>query len=245
MKKSHRYQLQITASNCDSADKMGVHHMLGAFQDIATAHSIVLGIDGGTLGRESNVFWAILKTKLKIYSTPRFLDYINIETWPNTPGSIRCERNYRITSTDGKSLVEGRSEWVMLDCDKRTVRKVSSTAYDTTMEHISDVLCPEPFSRRSEKVEDEHLIYTHLARSSDIDTSQHVNNVVYARLILDTFERSFFRENDIYEFEIAYQHECREGEMINVYKKEIDTGWYFETRADDGRIFANAFMTIK
>lgn len=241
----YKNNFQVLASNCNCAGCMGVADIFNEFQDIATVHSQLMKIDGNTLRKESGAFWVVLKNKIHIYTTPKFLDRLVMETWPNMPGPVRSERNYVIRSVDGSVMVEGRSEWVILDCNDRTLRKLSSTGYPLDDIHDNRVLLPTPYTRMKETVTKDDFVFSKKVMSSDIDLSNHTNNVVYCRLMLDAFNCDFFINNVVTDFEISYQHESREGEYIEIYKKDIDEGYFLQASSPDGRVYATAILKVR
>ncbi len=238
-------EFQVLASNSNSTEGMGVSDILNEFQDATTAHAEILHVDGRTMRDKSNAFWVILKNKIRIYRTPKFLDRLKISTWPNYPGPVRSNRNFIIEDEAGNILVEGRSEWVLLDMDDRTVRRFSTTVYPVEFEHYDAVILPGPFLRMRESIDDTHFIYSKKVMFSDIDIAGHTNNVVYVKLLMNAFDCKFFTSNEVTDFEIDYRHESHEGEMINIYKKETEDGYYLQASDPDGRIFACAVMKTR
>ena len=245
MYQTYKKDIQVLASHCTAAECMGISSILNEFQDAASAHSLLMNVDGITMRNRSNVFWVILKSKIRVHKTPGFLDTLTIETWPNAPGPVRSCRNFTMASVDGELLVEGRSEWGLLDCTDRTLRKFSSTDYPRDFEHRDTVLLPEPFLRIRETVTDDDFVYSKKIMFSDIDFSGHTNNVVYIDMMMNAFDCQFFKEHEVTEFEIDYCHESREGETVNIYRKDGPDSIYIQLSNPDGKVYAVAVMKVK
>ena len=62
---------------------------------------------------------------------------------------------------------------------------------------------------------------------TDIDFTNHVNNASYVRFILNTFKSDFFVKKNVTDLDIQYINECREGDFINIYKKQFDNNFNF------------------
>ena len=116
----------ILPSVCDVADKLSVADSAGIFQDIATEHAQIMGVDGDTLLEKSGGFWVVLKTKIIFFRRPAMLENVTVATWPNTPRGLRCTRNYTVEQ-NGATIICGKSQWAILDSTTHHPRKLEST----------------------------------------------------------------------------------------------------------------------
>lgn len=234
--------MQVLISDTNSVYEMGISNLMYKFQDLAALHSQDFGFDNLTLREKSNAFWVILRCKIHIDKTPKFLDNISVETWPNMPKYVRCNRNFVIRDADGQPIIRALTEWALLDADTHGVRRFSSTIYPMDEEHLKDTAMDEPFRLGRMDFGSEDLVYTSKVMSSDIDVSQHTNNVTYCRYLLNAFDSSFFSNNKITDFEINYRHESREGDLFEVYKKETPDGITLQASNPDGKVYASALI---
>lgn len=244
MKIISRKNLTVLAAGCGFTGDAFLHHIFDIFQDISTENSREFKMDSDAMANESNAYWIVQKNRVRIHKMPHIYDDITVETWPNAPGNVRCDRNCRIKDRSGAVMVEGRSQWVILDRDTHMIRKISSTVYPINGEHIEDKLLTEPFLRLNEQFGDEDFVYSHRVKMSDMDISNHTNNVAYIRIMTDALEPSFFSENEIYEFEIEYKKESHYGDELKIYKKERDGKIYLAAIGNEG-INAVCVMTLK
>ena len=67
-----------------------------------------------------------------------------------------------------------------------------------------------------------NLAYIQKVRSQDIDFSNHVNNTVYVHYIMNTFSNEFLDKIDITDVEMHYIAESKEGQVLKIYKKELE-----------------------
>ena len=71
---------------------------------------------------------------------------------------------------------------------------------------------------------------------TDIDFSNHTNNAVYIRHILNTFPSDFFGKHTVEDFEIHYLHETLEGDLLSIYKKQTDNTFEFLIKSGDNEV---------
>ncbi|MBQ7816430.1 MAG: hypothetical protein IJ339_03610, partial [Oscillospiraceae bacterium] len=149
---------------------------------------------------------------------PSMLKEVTISTWPEKPSRIRCNRYYSI-KFDEKLLIEGKTEWVMVEMESGRPAKIEG-AYPVEMEHCTDIVCAEPFCRLGTNFDDCEEIAQYTVCSADIDVSQHMNNVAYIRAVLGCFSTKEIEDMTINEIDVAYRLQCYEGEKLSFRVKK-------------------------
>lgn len=209
-------QIIIPISQCDNNAHLNITGIFNIFMDIATEHGAQIGV-GSDVMSAKGLFWVASKTKIKINSTPKMLSEVVAATWPETPNRIRCNRYYYIK--DGKELlVEGKTEWIMVDIASGRPSKIEGV-YPEGFKHCTDVVCDEPFTRLGTHFEDCEKLAEYTVCSTDIDMSQHMNNVAYIRAVLGVFSTKEIEQMKIKEIEVAYRAQCYEGEKLTFFAK--------------------------
>ena len=211
---------------------------LNMFQDVAEQHANIMGIGGHDLLEQSNALWVVTRTKTIFNKLPKANDEITVLTWPAGANGVRCDRNYSIIK-DGESIINGISEWVIIDATTRRLRRVETTNYPTDIEWLTERAIDTPFSKLKDDFSEEDFVFEQTVRANDIDSSKHTNNVVYCTLLLNTFSVKELESMTIKEIEIAYHSESREGDTLRIYKQKRDDGYYFAIKNNQ-----NALMTL-
>ena len=101
------------------------------------------------------------------------------------------------------------------------------------------------FSKLAEEFTENDFVYEQKIYSSDIDFSQHTNNVAYVKYIMNTFNCDFFNNNKITDIEIHYIKETREGHTLKVYKKEKNNSMEFLIKEEDKEVIRASLKYIK
>lgn len=241
--KNNEYILNTTvlSGQCDSLMRFKTESSFMAFQDVASRHAMFLGIDDFSLLEKDNAMWVVSKTKVKINKLPKWNDEISVRTWPMGAEGVRCNRCYQIIK-DGEVYINGITEWVIIDADARTLRKVETTSYPNDIDWITEKSIDERFRRFKDDFTDDDFVYKRLIRSGDIDVTHHTNNVTYITMLLDTFSVKQLEVMELKEIEVSYLSESLEGEILYIYKKEREDGTYFSIKKDDGKLVLMAFL---
>lgn len=225
----------VLCGQCDSLMRFKTESIFMIFQDMASRHAVYLGVDDSSLLRNDNAMWVVSKTKVKINKLPRWNDEIRVRTWPMGAEGVRCNRCYQIIK-DGEVLINGITEWVIIDATTRSLRKIETTSYPNDVDWIKEKSIEDRFRRFKDDFTEEDLVYKRLIRSGDIDVTHHVNNVTYITMLLDTFSVVELENMTIGEMEVSYLNESLEGELLSIFKKKREDGTYFSIKKEDGRV---------
>ena len=148
---------------------------------------------------------------------------------------VRCNRCYQIIK-DNEILINGITEWVIIDATTRTLRKVETTSYPNDIDWITEKSIEEKFRRFKDDFTENDVVYKRLIRSGDIDVTHHTNNVTYITMLLDTFSVKELENMSLKEIEVSYINESFEGETLSIYRKKREDGTYFSIKKDDGKV---------
>lgn len=222
----------IHPSLCGADQRLSVKGAFSLLVDTAADHSELIGT-GCCDMRNRHRFWLMSRAKIRFYSRPQMMDEITISTWPKAPGHYLCDRFYTVEQ-DGVCVLEGRQEWAVLDTD--TARPIrTESIYPDTLTPLPVEVLATPFTRMRDTLEEADLVYRTTVIPSDIDFGGHVNNVVYLRLIGDSFTTAEGLALSPREVEVQYLAPCYEGEELSVLRKRTDEGYAFAIRKPNGK----------
>lgn len=229
-------EIVILPSLCDSAGKLGIPDTFALFMDIASEHADALGCGIGALGKK-DLFWLTVRTRVRFFRRPALMERAVLSTWPEAPGRLRAERDYRLEQ-EGELLAAGRTEWAVLD--QRTGRLISpGKVYPAGLDFFPERVWDEPFTRMPDEPLPEYARYA--VRSVDMDLGRHMNNIAYLRSLAGTFPAAEWQGLGIRELEIAYRTSCHEGDtLIWQRRTEGDGSFTFRAELEDGRIAVQA-----
>lgn len=222
----------LLTSKLDYEGKLKTAGLFDLFMDLAAEHAEYIGVGYKSM-LEHRAFWLAVRTRVRIYKTPRLQDRVKVKTWPGKPGLVKCDRFYSLTMA-GEVLAEGRTEWVAQNIDDGRVLKTDAFGYPLDMVPLPERVCDGPFTRFKERPDPANLCAHYTVNSRDIDTGRHMNNVAYVRMLMGTFTVSELERMDISEVEVSYSAACREGEELTVYRRRDEEGVHFLVQKPDG-----------
>lgn len=222
---------RIQVSSCDHNARLSFVGIFNIFMDIATEHASLLNIGNDALS-ESNCFWVAAKTRINVIRRPFVNEELQVATWPEKPGNIRCNRYCTISDSDSV-IIAAKTEWTILDANTGRPQRTKDI-YPEGLEYVEDSVCVEPFERFKTDFNKCEEISVHRVVSSDIDMSRHMNNVAYIRMVLSAFTCEELDKMAIKEIEIAYKAQCYEGETLSVRRCVTQSGMEIGVLKADG-----------
>ena len=213
---------KVLMSDCDHNGKLFYTSFFSSFMDTATLHGDVMGVSAVDLAK-LNLFWVITKSKIKFYNRPEMMSDYKVTTWPTPPEILRSLR-YASFENEKGVFAEGKTEWIMLKKD--TFRPSKTTGvYPKEVTFTNKTILNEPWERFNDdfSVFDKKISYT--VKSTDIDLSNHMNNVNYIRALFSCFSTKEIDSLDIKEIEIHYIKQCFEGDELKIRLKNTENGF--------------------
>lgn len=212
-------ELTILPGACDSSAALGIPDTFTLMMDAATEHACALGCGIDALAPRG-LFWLAVRTRVRFFRRPRMLERVTLATWPEHPGKLRADRDYRITGQDGETLVAGKTEWTVLETESGRLRPAADV-FPPDLSFSDEVVWSEPYSRMADAPLEEFARYT--VRSVDIDLGGHMNNAAYVRALAGCFSCEAWQGMELRELEIVYRAPCYEGDTL-VWQKSEDGG---------------------
>lgn len=186
--------------------------ILKAFQDIALEHANLLKIGIEDI-KQKDLLWVALKIKFEIVKQPKPDEVLTIETYPSATNMMEYFREYMIFDKSGNLLVKGVSKWCMIS---RTTRHISLMTKLFPLSTNQNTLF-EGRLFKMEVFEPEFLAdYTYQILPCDIDSNNHVNNTVYAKIIDNMLA---LEHHNLKHFEIDFLKETFLGQRLDMFKK--------------------------
>lgn len=238
MKAYYEKELRIGASMCGADGRLGIHNTFALFQDIASEHAEALGVGFQAMTARRS-FWLTARSRVRFCHRPAIMTGTSIETWPAAPGSVRCDRFYRLRAGE-TLLAEGRTEWCVYDTEKNAVNPVSEAGFIDGLEYREEKLLDAPWARLRHNFSDEDQVYSHTVATTDVDLGRHMNNVAYLRVLTDSFSVAELENMRVSEMEILFLMPCFEGDALRIMRRATDYGYEFGVRRPDGRYAALA-----
>ena len=228
---------KIFTSTCDDMGKISIPAVFNIFMDLATEHGTEIKMGANDL-LQKGCIWLTSKTKVIFNKLPKFMDEVELETWPEKPGNVRCNRYYKI-SKNGETLIEGKSEWAIINVESQKLIKLNEV-YNSEITHREDKVADKPFARMSDDFKDAEILEKYNIRSTDIDTSHHMNNVAYVKMIFGAFTTAELHKMNFKEIDVLFKSQSFEGEVLTICRRECENGFDIGVLHENGSVAVEA-----
>lgn len=230
----------ILPSQVDARGRLSPAHTFDLFMDTATEAAGAMGVGWDFLMRRG-LFWITVKTRVRFIDPPRLLESVQVVTWPERPGDMRCNRHYEIRRGDAV-LVQGKTEWAIVDVRAGRPQPMADIL-PADLVYPEAKACPEPFPMIDGDFPDPPFAW-HLVTATDIDMARHMNNVAYVRTIINAFPLKAWEALDVKQMDVVFLASAHEGDTLSFRKRR--NGDALDIRGDlpDGATSVLARLTV-
>jgi len=220
----YKKKYHVDYGDSDYYKNLKLSSLFNYLQDIASLHSENLGIGINYIQQKFNVAWVMVRILVDIDRMPHWNEDIFIETWPMEPKKLEFERDFIVRDQQGNVLVSAISSWVILDVDKREIRKseLIKREYPAFEEKRA---IDGRMGKLKPNGELSH-VYSRKIGYSDIDINGHLNNSKYIDYITDCFSLKDHGKYTAKSLQVSYVNEAMAGETIILHKdvSELESG---------------------
>ncbi len=205
----------LRAADFDRWSTLRPAAIMDLFQDIAGRHANQLGCGLEAL-LEKNVVWILVKLRFRVLKDAHMYQQVKVRTWPLPPQRISYTREYLISDENGEAIVEGSSEWVLMDFSSRKIVAIGDI-------YPLESFCEKRnFEERFPRLRafDAENSYSFIPPYSDFDMNGHVNNTKYANFVLDALSPE--KALSLKEFRMEYHREVLPNEKLNILTARQD-----------------------
>ena len=211
---------QMVGSTQVGADaKLSVMGLFGVVETAITEGMGTLHIDGLTLRRQYNAFWVFTKNRIKILNQLTWGETFYAESFITNISSAKLVIDTALKNLQGETVAYSSCEMCALDIATGRIRRTSTVGVnENTVAELPQIAV------EFAKIDDADLpaVETVTVRSTNIDFSQHCNNVEYLRFLLNSYSVDELVNRPIKEIEVCYVSQSYEGEELTVHKLTTD-----------------------
>ena len=210
------YELRV--SDFDKNDRLKPSAIMDAFQCVADLHARRLGLGYNDL-LQSDCVWMLVRAKFDVVKQVDFGEsQVVVKTWPHLAGKVDYDRDYKIESLTGETLVKGTSKWCVVNMQTRRIA-LGKAQYPLTEFYPEKNYCFD-LKKLPDFCLDEAFLFEGYAGESALDHNGHVNNVKYFEFIADAL--SLEKGESVCSVEINYLNEMQIGKYSLYFKKDGD-----------------------
>lgn len=210
-------EYRLRGSDFDTFSRMMPSAVLDLFQDAACQHAEELHVGFEELLQKGRL-WVLTRVKFQILENVSPYTAVRVKTWPLKPNRFSYRREYLIEDRNGKPLIKGSSDWVVIDCNER--KMVSAPDLYPFTEGFCEEKMFEEKIRKVSDFEGSGEPYTVRTAFCDLDRNGHVNNTKYANFIMNALCPE--KEKRLTAFQMDYRKEVVSGEDLQIFRQNGD-----------------------
>ncbi|KAL2631106.1 hypothetical protein R1flu_015792 [Riccia fluitans] len=171
--------------------------------------------------RKRHLIWVTTRMHIEIDEYPVWGQVIEIDTWFQGEAKIATRRDWLIRHEDGRIIGRATSVWVMMNTDTRRLCRIPD---DVRAEYMDFVPLPPRWAIPGDNTaavrkigaldEYEYVKSPLLARRSDLDMNQHVNNVTYMGWMLESMPPEVVETHELSSITLDYKRECKHDDVV-------------------------------
>ena len=211
---------QIVGSTQVGANaKLSVIGLFGVVESSITECMGTLNIDAITVKREYNAFWVFTKNRIKILNSLTWGDTVCVESFISSLSSAKMVIDTALKTAQGELVAYSSCEMCVLDIATGRIRRTSTVGIDESF-----VVEQPQVNIEFEKIDDTDLpmIEAVTVQSTNVDYSQHCNNVEYLRFLMNTYSVEELVTRPVGEIEVCYVSQSYEGDVLTVHKQSSE-----------------------
>ena len=207
----------IQAHEVDFTNRLRIDSLFMQLQDIAAEHADKLNLGYPAL-IEHNLSWVLSWSKVIITSLPEFGEEIKIRTWPKKKYKLYSLRDFYIYGNNDQIIIRATTAWLPINI--KTKRIIDTSSLPAPINYQENESAIDELPHKVTNQWNKKLIFTKYMRYTDLDLNQHVNNIRYIELIMDSFPKEHYEKFQPESMSINFMSESGYNDEIEIYKSD-------------------------
>lgn len=209
---------QIKYLDVDKNNKLTNRAILNFMQDVAGEHAESLH-DGLNDKEVTKTAWIILNWKLEVIKRPKYNETIEVSTWVSTIDKYFSIREFEI-KCNKEMVAKATSKWVLIDEKLGRITRIPNETIEKYEANGNNIFKIED---RIKEKEESKLVYEETIGRTKIDTNNHLNNIYYLDLAVESLPEEVYEHEELNNVEITYKKASKYKEKLKCfYSKELD-----------------------
>lgn len=204
---------KVRSYQMDMKTRSTINSIAGYFQEVAGNHADSLEF-GFKHMKQSGLVWILTRFKIHIHQYPIWGDELEVSTWVVNAEKYFTRRDFEIKDKSGKIMVSAISGWMLVNAVEKRPQLVEGVKERFYL--FPEKLALNEDIRKIEAPGRIDLSSLYKVKYSDIDLVNHVNNVQYYSIILDSMSFHFRKNFRLKSFEINYLAETLPEEELEI-----------------------------
>ena len=233
---SMRFTMPLTVPTYDTGPSrcLRLSALLRWQQEIGEQHVLPFGLDWESLATQGIAF-VLARGGGVIHRLPTSGERVTLETWSDRLQGVQFYRGYRLVDAAGECLTESMAAFALVDVNTHRLCRPPQGLFDVLPTGHRDTGCPDPAALKN--LPPMTTVGEWTVRHSAVDFNRHLNNTVYADLMMD-FLPADVRAGTPTAYTLHYQNEAREGDTLTMQYGTDGTAHYVRACVGETTCFA-------
>lgn len=222
----HAKEFQVKYCEADFKDELKTSVALSYMEEVACSSADELGF-GYAFVKPRGYAFVVSNLFVQCARPVKLGEIVKVSTWPTIPTHVVFGREYVFTDDKDLPVIQASSRWCLIDFStgkilpSKTVENQDYSTYNTDKAVENPIWKIPAFA-----VENEPVSFMMTVHNSEYDHNMHVNNTRYADYCLNCFSLEELKNRYVSRFSIAYKKQCKEGDVLRFYRKEMCVNEY-------------------
>jgi medium-chain acyl-[acyl-carrier-protein] hydrolase len=205
----------IQAHEVDFTNRLRIDSLFMELQDTAAAHADKLKLGYSALIKH-NLAWILMWARVDIINLPGFADKTKIRTWPKKKYKLYSLRDFYMLSSDDEIICRATTAWLPINLKSKRI--VDTSDLPAPIHYQEDESAINDLPGKISELKNKEFIWNKKMKYADIDLNQHVNNIRYIELIMDSFPKAHYEKYRLKNITIYFVSESKYDDEIAVYR---------------------------
>ncbi len=237
---------QIRYSMVDSGMHVTLLSLAKIVEDATTEFLSDNGFSSKELNHTYRAIMVVLRNHIIFHSRVHFMDTIYSKVDAIRKSSVAIILRTRLyRENENEPLLTSYIQLSSIDMVTRKLRNLDEFKPFLDLKAEEENVSIKGLFNRYPDYNNENTIHRDvIVESTDIDYSNHLNNISYIRYFMNCLKSSELRHLPYKEMEVNYIKEAKEGDNLTIDYTKIDNELYYLLKDKEGNIITRAKITI-
>lgn len=208
-----RKSYEVGFGDVDFTGKMTINALIHYMQDIAAVHATHLGLSFYKNVEKPLYYWIICRVKINIETYPNWEEELVIETYPRGYDKLFAVRQFDLYDKNKNKIGDITGYYLLMETNTKRPFKIKGAEppfnvldFPYSGEDLPKILPTVDILQKQNRV----------ARYSQMDLNQHMNNSYHIQWVLDCLPINWIKENTIKQLQLNYTSAVKYNTQVEV-----------------------------
>lgn len=233
----HIKNYEIRYMDTDAFDNIKLSALLGILQESSCLSADELGFGYDDI-KGDNMGFILANWYVELARPVKIGEVLEVHTWPLKPKHLIFLRDFELYCK-GEKIGVASARWCMVNLNDFSFMPIEKYFAEGFFNGYNTERSVEFNSWKIPAINsfadgDKAEVYSRVLKFSDYDHYFHVNNTKYADFLTDVFSVEEMRGRFIKKVQITYVKQCKENEILQLYRHGSDNSSYYVEGSVDG-----------